>query len=588
MGGSLKGSRTPGCYSTHMGRNVAIMPKSRGRKPRKPAGRRGGQPSRSAVGSFSAGLLDARTRARLSGMVTGNAPSAQTMLITIVPTLWAGMLRGQPANICLDGCRILQHCYALLGIRSEIRAVDLMVTDDTGQMVMHGSPQPSWEGNVLDGHCILYLPGEQRVVDATIEQFREIARLKMGPLVGRMAVQLAPGLPGTSGSLPAGAQLPVRRANLTLLYTIASDDATQIILDHPAARDNSDGHQQAGVNLASAALEFLRRHSRARQLDMSPYPRAAALLTAIGDAPAETDGSGNWYFSVPDDGGQTRRLRLDQIPQPPGTPPPVTDGPSPGSPDPGESVRPAGLLRGAFRRRRAPARAAQAGPRLNAAALAQGLPAPGGILLRVARPGDAAEAARLLAMAGVDLPPYLRQAIGNQAIGSTLMHALDAGNDQILTALATAAHNGDPNLAMPGLTALLVAESADHRACGALLALPPAAVMAHAASAGAPVQLALVGTAAIVKINGIAVDETSRNKGIGTALLGICLQLYFQLDYLLAYGQFRVGSGLDNYYRKLGFDVLAPEEGISLSERLTIPVGLSPEPGERFFLRWRE
>lgn len=51
-------------------------------------------------------------------MVTGNAPSAQTMLITIVPTLWAGMLRGQPANICLDGCRILQHCYALLGIHS--------------------------------------------------------------------------------------------------------------------------------------------------------------------------------------------------------------------------------------------------------------------------------------------------------------------------------------------------------------------------------------------------------------------------------------------------------------------------------------
>jgi GNAT superfamily N-acetyltransferase len=133
-----------------------------------------------------------------------------------------------------------------------------------------------------------------------------------------------------------------------------------------------------------------------------------------------------------------------------------------------------------------------------------------------------------------------------------------------------------------------VAESAGHRVCGALLALPPAAVMAHAASAGVPVQRALVGTAAIVKINGIAVDETSRNKGIGTALLGICLQLYFQLDYLLAYGQFRAGSGLDNYYLKLGFDVLAPEEGISLSERLAIPVGLTPEPGERFFLRWRE
>jgi hypothetical protein len=75
---------------------------------RKPVGCRSVQPSRFPVGSFSAGMLDARTRARLSGMVTGNAPSAQTTLISIVPILWAGMLRGQPANICLHGCRIFQ------------------------------------------------------------------------------------------------------------------------------------------------------------------------------------------------------------------------------------------------------------------------------------------------------------------------------------------------------------------------------------------------------------------------------------------------------------------------------------------------
>ena len=111
--------------------------------------------------------------------------------------------------------------------------------------------------------------------------------------------------------------------------------------------------------------------------------------------------------------------------------------------------------------------------------------------------------------------------------------------------------------------------------------------MAQAAGAGIPVQFALVGTAAIVKINGIAVDETSRSKGIGTALLGTCLQMYFQLNYLLAYGQFRAESGLEHYYSRLGFDVLAPGEGISLSERLAMPIGLTPESGERFFLRWR-
>ena len=523
-------------------------------------------------------------------MVTGSALSPQTLLITIVPTLWTGMLRGRPANICVDGCRILQWCYAVLGIRSEIRAVHLAVTDDAGRTVVHGSLRPSWEGTVLDGHCILYLPDEQRVVDATVEQFREIARLKRGPLVGRMAVPLGPRLQGTGGGLPAGAQLPVRREGLALLYTVASDDATRVILDHPAAREHPEEHQWAGVNLASATLEFLRRHSQARQLDMSPYPRAAALLAAIGDVPAETDESGAWYFSVPGDGSQTSRLRLDELPLPPGTPPPVADVDSAGrhsEPGPDPSGGTAGPQRGNLRRGRAPARAAQAGPRLDAADLSRGLPLPGGILLRIARGGDAAAASRLLAMAGLDLPPYLTEAIESQAIGSTLMRALESGNEEILTALATAVHSGDPNLAMPGLTALLMAEDADHRPCGALLALPPAAVMAQLASAGVPIQLALVGTASVVKINGIAVDEASRRQGIGAALLGTCLQLYFQLDYLLAYGQIREGSGLEGYYRGLGFDVLAPGVGISLSERLTLPIGLTPEYGERFFLRWR-
>jgi hypothetical protein len=62
------------------------------------------------------------------------------------------MLRCQPANRCLDGCLTLQCCYALFGFRSEIRAVDLAVADETGRVVMHGTPQPSWEDNVVDGH----------------------------------------------------------------------------------------------------------------------------------------------------------------------------------------------------------------------------------------------------------------------------------------------------------------------------------------------------------------------------------------------------------------------------------------------------
>ena len=169
---------------------------------------------------------------------------------------------------------------------------------------------------------------------------------------------------------------------------------------------------------------------------------------------------------MPGADGETSRLRLDQIPLPPGTPPPAQDSaparPS-GEPDP---EPPRGRQGGCGRLPAPTDTVHRTGPRrigrteLDAAALAQGLPVPGGVLLRMARRGDTAEVSRLLAMAGLDLPPYLAEAIDNQDIGSTLMHALEAGNDQILTALATAAHRGDPNLAMPGLTALLVAENA--------------------------------------------------------------------------------------------------------------------------------
>lgn len=110
-----------------------------------------------------------------------------------------------------------------------------------------------------------------------------------------------------------------------------------------------------------------------------------------------------------------------------------------------------------------------------------------------------------------------------------------------------------------------------HRVCGALLALPPQPLWPKQPVPGSR-PASPCWTAAIAKINGIAVDETSRGRGIGRALLGICLTPYFPLDYLLAFGQFRAGSGLENYCRRLGFGALAPGDGISLSERLTMPI----------------
>lgn len=46
-------------------------------------------------------------------------------MVAAAPVLYTGMLRGQPANRCVDACRILHHPYAQLGLRSQLRAVDL-------------------------------------------------------------------------------------------------------------------------------------------------------------------------------------------------------------------------------------------------------------------------------------------------------------------------------------------------------------------------------------------------------------------------------------------------------------------------------
>ncbi|MFJ9026258.1 hypothetical protein ACIRPU_40780 [Streptomyces sp. NPDC102259] len=48
------------------------------------------------------------------------------------------------------------------------------------------------------------------------------------------------------------------------------------------------------------------------------------------------------------------------------------------------------------------------------------------------------------------------------------------------------------------------------------------------------------------------------------------MQIYEQLDLLLLYGQFPVGSGLDRFYQQRGFTPLAPQEKLDL-EPLSLP-----------------
>jgi hypothetical protein len=213
-----------------------------------------------------------------------------------------------------------------------------------------------------------------------------------------------------------------------------------------------------------------------------------------------------------------------------------------------------------------------------------------GLTLRLARPGDATAIAPLLAMAGdgIELEPEASAALDAGTLGTHLLTMLAAGPGALLEQLAEAATGAsDPNEIAMGLTALLVAERPGHGIVGALHALPPSAIMYDAFQAGLPLIEALLGLTKVVKIKAIGIDAPFRRARIATRLIRLCAGLYFQLDYLVAYGAFDDGRlGLPELYAGCGFQSLGAGQPLRL-DLLSRPLGLRAGPGERFFVQYR-
>jgi hypothetical protein len=254
-----------------------------------------------------------------SGVLQHSPPEQLVELVT--PYLWTYIVEGIPANTCVDGCLTLRYAYGQFGIRAEPQPVSLVVCDEHGQELVATTKEPSWsaDGRVFHGHCVLALPNSQRLVDATVEQFAPVRELAQGPLVGR-TVYANP--PAPVGQLMApGAMFGVQRGSLQLIYTVAAEEYSSIVDDQQWVTDLADQHYRTGVNLASLVLLAQRDESVIGRALQAPYPRLRALLRAIGDAPEETDDVGDVRFQLAVD-GETKSLRLDEIPLPPTTPAP--------------------------------------------------------------------------------------------------------------------------------------------------------------------------------------------------------------------------------------------------------------------------
>jgi hypothetical protein len=286
------------------------VPKSHGRKPaRRPARhprRRGPGPAAQDAG------------ARLTGLLEYGDPADPVQVTALLPLFLDALAADHrlPAERCLDDCVVLAHAYAQLGIAAEVRAAELVITSAaTGQGSMHGSLNPRWQGGLIHGHAVVWLPGLAHLADVTAGQYSQIAAAGHGPVIA--ACTLLPGS-DTAGDL---IQVEVPWDGLLLAYTLAPLATTAVMLDHPVMRAEEDGHRRRGMNLASAAVRLLADFLPADRARLIPHPRAAALAEAVRDLPDHRTPAGDLRFMLPGPEGNPVAARLDEIPLPDRTPP---------------------------------------------------------------------------------------------------------------------------------------------------------------------------------------------------------------------------------------------------------------------------
>jgi hypothetical protein len=183
------------------------MAKSRGRKPKKKSAvRRQAAPATSrGVRPGGLPLLPGANAEQVADLLL-KVPDEALPLYAVL-TLWNGIFAGQAANSCQMTCLSLQAALAEFAIASELRVVQARITGPAGTASV-GSMTPAWEGPLWNGHVVLYLPDQARIVDATLHQSPLLPRhgIYALPLVGRVVAVLEPlgGRRQTSQTLPGG------------------------------------------------------------------------------------------------------------------------------------------------------------------------------------------------------------------------------------------------------------------------------------------------------------------------------------------------------------------------------------------------
>ncbi|MEU9190318.1 GNAT family N-acetyltransferase [Streptomyces sp. NPDC048484] len=215
-----------------------------------------------------------------------------------------------------------------------------------------------------------------------------------------------------------------------------------------------------------------------------------------------------------------------------------------------------------------------------------GVPGPDGVRIGFAEPGEAGTVTALLKAAADDLETGHLEALARGQCGTWLRDALDGADLGELLVRAAAA--GELQRAAGELSLPLVARDREGHVVGALLGVPSGTVISALGQLPGSRQNVLLSMLTYAKIKAVAVSEDARRHGIGAALLARCVQVYWQLDYTLLFGEFDAERDLGPYYTRQGFSVLQPGQGIDVGTLLTgSPFHLGAGPGLTLFHRWR-
>lgn len=191
-------------------------------------------------------------------------------------------MRGHQANVCAQACAHVSDAAALLSLESVITPVRVIVNEPNGKTAVYGTERPRWTGQAFTGHCVLFLPAEQRIIDPTIRQIDGLQHLPY-PYIGKVRYT------NTDGRfLAPGAKLQAEVQERWIEYHVV-EGGDALIRDAEPTRAAVTANPNLPEAVAAQTLAAIRALDIADRLPERHEP-IRALLTAIGDAPLQFEG----------------------------------------------------------------------------------------------------------------------------------------------------------------------------------------------------------------------------------------------------------------------------------------------------------